>query len=238
MDHKALGRFETITSALSLLRTHSLEVPGGYDITADYTPTNTVVHVLLDTAEKILWKDKDLDLLAHAPNGRDNLGTFLPSWVPDWTSKGEDHLRSYISYLGDVSMTNERYYTQGDLEFRRHPDRETSLDLKVKGFLVDILDDDRGPVPGFPSLRVWSLAGPDERVEAVTGKAALLDDEVWARYGARLPVVLRPEGGNEYSLCGEVLLKYRDGHEPYHIDWRRMDNACRGGQGTKDIWII
>ena len=67
-------------------------------ITPDYTVQNTIVHVLIDTAWNIVAFEKSLDILEYASQGRDQLGYFVPSWVPDWTSPSSvPNLRTYVS---------------------------------------------------------------------------------------------------------------------------------------------
>jgi hypothetical protein len=55
----------------------------GYGIIPKYTLENTIVHVLIDTAERIITFEGNLDILEHVSEGREKLGTLLPSWVPD-----------------------------------------------------------------------------------------------------------------------------------------------------------
>jgi hypothetical protein len=193
-------------------------VPQSYNITPNYTWAHTVVHVLIDTAQKIVQREEHLGILRHVYCGRDNLGTFLPTWVPDWTSKAvADPLWMFISSLDDdtavVSFDASKGLSMGEPVFRTSAHNETNMDLKVRGFIVDTLEDDLGSLVGYSSLHIWELTEADERAtQAITTAKALLDDEIWVICGATLPVLLRPEGDDLYSFCGEVVLLDSNGN--------------------------
>jgi hypothetical protein len=55
----------------------------GYGIIPKYTWENTIVHVLIHTAQRIITFEGNLDILEHVSEGREKLGILLPSWVPD-----------------------------------------------------------------------------------------------------------------------------------------------------------
>lgn len=55
----------------------------GYGIIPKYTWENTIVHVLIHTAQRIITFEGNLDILEHVSEGREKLGTLFPSWVPD-----------------------------------------------------------------------------------------------------------------------------------------------------------
>jgi hypothetical protein len=55
----------------------------GYGIIPKYTWQNTIVHVLIHTAQRIIAFEGNLHILEHVGEGREKLGTLLPSWVPD-----------------------------------------------------------------------------------------------------------------------------------------------------------
>ena len=221
-----------------------------FPITPDYTSSNTVVHVLLETAQKIIEQEKTLDILRHVHRGRDGLGTFLPSWVPDWTSravmKEEDELWGYISSLGkekvDPALFNASNGTEITPEFRTHGGDETRVDLKVGGRMVYVLDEDEGDIAGFEGLGKWGLVpggegvGVQEGEYAVTLGMASLDDEVWVLEGAKLPVLLRMEGDGSYSCCGEVVLFEADG-ELSEVMTRGVGLGDEEAE-MKEVWVV
>jgi hypothetical protein len=55
----------------------------GYNIVPNYSWENTIVHLLLHTALKIIAFEGSVDILEHVRHGREKLGHLLPSWVPD-----------------------------------------------------------------------------------------------------------------------------------------------------------
>jgi hypothetical protein len=55
----------------------------GYGIIPKYTWENTIVHVLIHIAQRIITFEGNLHILEHVGEGREKLGTLLPSWVPD-----------------------------------------------------------------------------------------------------------------------------------------------------------
>jgi len=60
----------------------------GYGIIPKYTWENTIVHVLIHTAQRIITFEGNLHILEHVGEGREKLGTLLPSWVPDVSING------------------------------------------------------------------------------------------------------------------------------------------------------
>jgi len=215
-------------------------VPGAYDITPNYASPNTVVHTLLHTAQRMVEHEQGLGLLRHVFRGRDSLGTLLPSWVPDWISReADDPLWLYISSLLPLASTVDASRgARAKPEFRTCAENPTNLDLKVRGSMIGILDDDEGPVPSSPTLRRWALAEAEAETgtHAVTLSIALLDDEVWVLHGASLPVLLRREGDGQYSFCGEVMLLMAGGDASEVVTGK----VASGLHATeeKDVWIV
>ncbi|KAH8896014.1 hypothetical protein GQ53DRAFT_596140, partial [Thozetella sp. PMI_491] len=58
-----------------------------YGIVPDYDRRNTVCHALILAAQHIIRYEKGLSVLRYVHRGREKLGSMLPTWVPDWTSK-------------------------------------------------------------------------------------------------------------------------------------------------------
>ncbi|KAK3390743.1 hypothetical protein B0H63DRAFT_122412 [Podospora didyma] len=144
---------------------------------------NNIVHVLLDTAQKIVQQKRSLDLLRHVHRGRENLGNFLPTWVPDWTSREtEDMLWRYLASEAPevVGSSHASTMLASEPEFRKHADDEAHFDLKVTGFKLYSLDEDDGPVPGFDGLQRWAItsnAWQEGPAYAVTLSMGLMDNE-------------------------------------------------------------
>jgi hypothetical protein len=201
---------------------------------------NTIIHVLIHKARGIIEHDNTLETLQHVNRGRETLCAFLPTWVPDWTSKeGDCSFDTYASIEGAKDSHpcfNACNGVPAKAAFRYDETNETNVDLKVKGVLLDILDEPRVHVRDFPNLRLF-LTPYNQKVIAPT--SALLDDEVWVLHGASKPVLLRPEGDNTYAFLGEVLVFNADGTTLSDAMFGRLvQQASEGLAETREIWLI
>ena len=222
----------------------------GYAISPMYSAQNTIIHVLLETAKQILIHDRSLDLLEYVNHGRDRLGHLLPSWVPDWTSKYEESgLEEYVAMC--IEMHGKRPFCASKSspwtpEFHSDENDMSNLDLKVRGTLVDIIDDTAGQVEGFPRLSQYML--PDGR-QVVAVSTVLEEDQVWVLHGSSKPVVLRPEicDDNAFAYISNAVIFASEGDggavsSPEHHD----KNCCLskimfgeelGNKPVAEIWL-
>jgi hypothetical protein len=211
----------------------------GYAIVPDYTSKNTVVHVLIETARRIIKYEKTLNILEHVCHGRENLGSFLPTWVPDWTTKEIDcDFKEYASLLTpgqDGRLFDASKGLRIEAEFRTDEANEANVDMKVKGVLVDILDELEGSVRGFEDLSSFLTPG-SQRI--ITPKSALLDDEVWVLHGASKPVVLRPEDDDTYGFLGEVIVFENDGALSDIMFGQMVELVNQGTAETRECWLV
>ncbi|PMD12302.1 hypothetical protein NA56DRAFT_652584 [Hyaloscypha hepaticicola] len=211
----------------------------GYAIAPDYTTKNTVVHVLIETARRIIEHEKTLNILEHVYHGREKLGLFLPTWVPDWTTKEIDcDFKEYASLPTPHQERRLFDASKGlriETEFRKDEANEANVDMKVKGVLVDILDELEGPVRGFEDLASFLTPG-SQRI--ITSKSALLDDEVWVLHGASKPVLLRPEDDDTYGFLGEVIVFENDGTLSDVMFGRMIELADQGTAETRECWLV
>ena len=212
----------------------------GYGVNPDYSMENTIVHVLIHTARNIIEYDNTLDILQDVSCGREELGAFLPTWVPEWTSKevncGFDTYASIEGVKGSPPFYNASNGVPAETAFRYDETNDTNVDLRVKGILLDILDELKGPVHDFPDLRLFEMPG-NQKVVAPT--SAILDDEVWVLYGASKPVLLRPEGDDTYAFIGEVLVFNDDGTTPSDVMFGSLvQQSSEGHTETREIWLI
>ena len=183
----------------------------GYGIVPDYSFSHTIIHVLVQTAQQIINYDKSLDILQHVRRGRDKLGTFLPTWVPDWTSKElVPGLESYISFLKAEGYDTDFDASSGRLpepKYRIDEKSETNTDIQLKGIFLGYLGEFKSPVEGFPQLSRFS---PYDGNVAICENSSIADndadDEIWILYGSSRPVLLREYGADSYAFRGEVLL--------------------------------
>jgi len=110
-------------------------------------------------------------------------------------------------YIRLHNKTHDLFNTSGSWKaktsFRLEEDYSPNMELNVQGIHLDYLDEDSG-VDTLCSEVHRFLTG--KRLNVIVPKSALLDDEVWALFGANKPVLLRPEGDQKYSFLGEVLI--------------------------------
>jgi hypothetical protein len=213
----------------------------GYAIVPDYAMHNTVVHVLINTARRIIEYERNLSILEHVCHGREQLGCFLPTWVPDWTSKATDDGFGKLDSLSITGRVDSPFNASKDLrteaEFREDEANQSNVDLKVKGILVDILDELEGPPKDYPDLQSF-LTPCGLRV--YTPKSARLDDEIWILHGASRPMILRPEGDDAYGFLGGALVfdSELSGNFSSIMYGQKVELAEQDKVETKEIWII
>ena len=213
-----------------------------YGIIPNYSFENTVVAALIQAAQQIIKYDKNLDILQHVSRGRDKLGTFLPTWVPDWTSREiisslETYTSKFVSKGSHVAF-NASNGLSAEPAFRYDKSNETNVDLKVKGVVLDHLDELEGPVNQFPDLSRFQTA---RRCcdNIIAPKYALLDDEVWVLHGSSMPVLLRAEGEDTYALLGEVLLLEDNALTPSPLMFGQLLQGTNISEvETREIWLI
>jgi len=190
-----------------------------YKVVPDYRWANTAVHVFTDAARKIIEHDTNLAILDHATRGRQDLGSYLPRWVPDWTCKEDnsvtDSYRYHLSKLApgfttwddlDATKAREAHY-----DFLTDDQDQTRLILRVRGVPVDRLSEQGqlAQTQKFAHIRRFQLRNRGET--AWCPKMAYPGDEIWAIDGLRWPALLRPEGNDLYTLLSLALVCKNDG---------------------------
>jgi hypothetical protein len=212
----------------------------GYAIVPDYATRNTVVHALINTARRIIEYERNLSILEHVCHGREQLGCFLPTWVPDWTSKATDCGFGKLDSPWITGPAGSPFNASKDLcteaEFREDEANQSNVDLKIKGIFVDILDELEEPPKDCPDLQSF-LTPCGLRIH--TAKSARLDDEVWILHGASRPMILRPEGDDDvYGFLGGALVFELSGNFSGIMYGQKIELAEQGKVETKEIWII
>ncbi|KAI3587909.1 hypothetical protein IWW34DRAFT_678763 [Fusarium oxysporum f. sp. albedinis] len=206
----------------------------GYNITPNYSKSNTLSHVLIDTAVKVILFEGDLSILLHALQLAKAPSCQLPSWVPDWTS-------STVSTLSDfghsenfplASITTQiRRDAIGSIRFGRSTDGGQNTVLLVKALRLSILETLCKELPSFGGKRFILEGGgrPQCRNEAELG------DEIWLLMGTSCPYVLRStEKG--YKLISEVVAI--DGQSPQSPFERERHRMRTGLEVLEEISII
>jgi hypothetical protein len=222
-----------------------------YDIAPDYHENHTIVHVLIDVARAIIKHDKSLAILTHAYRNREHSNVYLPTWVPDWLSKGTDRALDEYELWQRESLEEERPFNAGQAllalpDFREDED-PCNVDLKVQGYHIDtlVMDNRNRPVTGFATLRhIWTSSGQ----RAATIHNARPEDEIWVLHGATKPVILRLENEDEnsYSFRGEALLCNDNSGKFSSVmfgsvgcaDYLECIEAKIPGHELREIWLI
>lgn len=210
----------------------------GYAITPDYATENTIVHVLINTALRIIQFEESLSIFGDVCYGREKLGCFLPSWVPDWTNEEIDN--GFLRYCALHSNGDRPFSASKDLpakvEFRSDPANDANVDMKVTAVFIGRLDKLENPIRDFPNLQRFLLSSG---WLVVTPRSALLDDEVWVPHGASMPVVLRPDmDGTRFGFLGEVFTHNPNGAVSEPMFGKAIEWVEQGNDAERQIWLI
>jgi hypothetical protein len=138
-----------------------------------------------------------------------------------WTSNNShlftQEFQERIMQIRSQDGNNESFRASKDEiskpEFIKDQQNDCNLDIKVKAIFVEALDDIDGSLYDESLIQTF-LTPSGLRVH--TSQVAAYDDEVWVLYGARSPVVLRPDQDGRYSFLSEALV-------------------CRSNDGISDI---
>ena len=76
-----------------------------YGIVPDYSDHNTIIHVLIDAAQKIIRHDRNLRMLSYAAGTGGTLSFKLPNWVPDWTRERSEAAEALSLALRAAAQT-------------------------------------------------------------------------------------------------------------------------------------
>lgn len=169
----------------------------------NYSRSNDISRVLIDTAIKIILFEGDLNIFLYALQLVKAPSCQLPSWVPDWTSATV----SAISVFGlsenyqIASITAQiRHDAVGSIRFGASNDDSQMPVLFVKALRLCTLESFCDDVPSY-GCKGFPLSGglaPQCRNEVELG------DEIWLLMGTSCPYILRPtEKG--YRLISEVV---------------------------------
>jgi hypothetical protein len=174
----------------------------GYAISADYSASNTLEEVLVDTARRIVNFDGDLGILSYATgrrgDGPDSV-TRLPSWAPDWTTDSASQRldgfallpRSFRKPLPDRFRPLVTIQPQGG---------SSTAVLRMVGHKVDSI---------HQGLPMWDNNARHGAFKTDNGHCIRSQglckqgDEVWCLIGAKWLFVLRSMGNEGlYILVG------------------------------------
>jgi hypothetical protein len=226
----------------------------GFRVDADYSLSNTIVHVLVRTAIRAIQYSETLEVLHHVHQGRDKRGPFLPSWVPDWTSRHrKDPLTAYIANATSATTAprfNACNGTRAEANTRDRIDgNPQNTILQVRGLRVGVTRQETSNTTGSPDLRVWRVkgkAGHEGAQFAITSRPVVQDDEIWALFGVKMLVLLRPQGVDTYSFLGECVVVNGEptGEEQNFADVmfgaaiRDADAPGHSEQGVRTICLV
>ncbi|KAF5625621.1 heterokaryon incompatibility 6 OR allele [Fusarium sp. NRRL 52700] len=206
----------------------------GYGIIPDYSRSNHISRVLIDTAIKIILFEGDLNILFYAFRLVKAPSCQLPSWVPDWTSATVSTISSFgqAEIYQVPSITAQiRHDAVGSIRFGASTgDRQMTV-LYVKALHLRILTSFCGGIQRF-GCKKFTLNGGFTiqcRNEAEVG------DGIWLLMGTSCPYVLRStEKG--YRLISEVI---SINNPSFHMLFERERHEMRTGLGVlEEIPII
>ncbi|KAF5694147.1 Heterokaryon incompatibility protein [Fusarium denticulatum] len=175
----------------------------GY-IMPNYSRSNNISRVLIDTAIKIILFEGDFNIFLYALQLVKAPSRQLPSWVPDWTSATVSTLSAFGHSENcqlAIITAQIRHDAVGSIRFGMSPDDCQTTVLYVKALRLDILKSFCNGAPRF-GCKTFTLSGgltPQCRNEAELG------DEIWLLMGTSCPFVLcSTEKG--YRLISEVIV--------------------------------
>jgi Heterokaryon incompatibility protein (HET) len=202
-----------------------------YAIVPDYSPSNTVVDVLIQTARRIIIFEDNLDILTHATATRGSLSGHLPSWVPDWTVRETTESRTFQKSISLPASRQASKNTKANASFEDDAYGRVGQVLKAKGILVDDLS--RVIRDTYKSLRRFE-SSHGYTIDATN--LAQTEDQLWVIYGAKSPFILRPEG-KKYILISEAMV-WEEDKTSNVIQGEMIDRAERREVKPRDIYII
>lgn len=207
-----------------------------YAIVPDYTAANTVVHELVNTAQKIIAHEQSLDILYSASLGRQSLGSFLPTWVPDWTSTPRQcNLSKFCHALrrGDERPFQVLKQVSFEVSYRTDETKGPEVGLNVRGFMLDTLCEVEEFSKTFPDVATFKTV----RGLRIATSRALVDDEVWILDGASMPLILRPEENDDYGFVKEAIL-LGIGSSISPAMYGNIAETEDGRTAKREVWLI
>jgi hypothetical protein len=150
-------------------------VDSGYGIQPDYTENNTLDKLLVDTAQMIILRERDLFVLNYVAPWEP--GQVRPSWVPDWTCLHDD--------AGGSSGGNPFTFQNPEAQFTHN-----GRILSVSGVLMGSVQ----PMAQAARRSMYPIA-PNCYARRKYGDEVVVADQVWLLYGTNSAFVLREVEG-------------------------------------------
>ncbi|KAH9209027.1 heterokaryon incompatibility protein-domain-containing protein [Leptodontidium sp. 2 PMI_412] len=210
----------------------------GHGIVPDYSPSNTLVHVLISTTKAVISQSKTLDIFSHASRRCDKLAMFLPTWVPDWTAPPQKQMLE--TYIAENPVATPFDASAGRITkatYHQEPGSGEHVQLRTRGIKVGSLDTYTNPSASGIEVGYWELDSRDD-VLVIAAESAIVGDEVFVLFGAKKPVLLRSERNGIYSFWNEVLLldtKYNYSDIMYGALCREKDDVQEAGQNLSIV---
>jgi hypothetical protein len=167
----------------------------GYGITPDYGPSNSITNVFMNTAEKIVLHDDNLDILLDAVGARGTTAIELPSWVPDWACK-ETSTSPKIDISGRKSHYNTLAWPFGTKGSVSVCDGVLIAQGCLWGTLDSLMQDPYG---------TWKDFVVSTGDQCHTSSLALIGDEIWLLKGAPAVFVLRKENYAHFVVSEAIV---------------------------------
>ncbi|KAB5511436.1 heterokaryon incompatibility protein-domain-containing protein [Coniochaeta sp. 2T2.1] len=191
-----------------------------YGFEPRYAPENTAVHVHSDAARRILEYDGDLTyLLEQAFVGRQDLGFFLPSWVPDWNCYEDRRVLLELQQHADKLNSGGNSPQAADsadspstkkLDIDSQESNGERFSLRVTGRPIATLAQEWKSIS--PNLRQFET---DSGMVVYTPTTARPKNEIWSLSGCEWLVFLRHEEEGKYCFGGlAVIHEFEDKTTP------------------------
>ncbi|KAF4959032.1 hypothetical protein FGADI_1910 [Fusarium gaditjirri] len=205
-----------------------------YNIIPDYTRSNTLSRVLIDTAVKIILFERDLTILSYALRFIKPPACQLPSWVPDWTSSTVSNFLPF-GHLEELPCFGASAQIGADsinpVRFSDSTEGGQNTVLLVQALRLGIFEKCR---LNFGGSKVSAILDDGSSIQCRA--EAQLGDEIWLLMGTLCPYVLRStEKG--YKLISEVVAT--DHYETTGLMFEEKQRKMRRGfEILEEISII
>ena len=177
-----------------------------YGIFPDYSETNTIIEVLVESTKRIILFEDKLDVLSHATAARGPLTKHLPSWVPDWTCNAVSAVRVVTEAIESKTSFSASGSTKADASFQLAEGENDCLVLKAWAVLVDtLMTEITLTSPGSANNDPLRTFETSKGYIVMATYPAQLEDQLWVIYGARSPFILRVQD-DRYRITSEAIV--------------------------------
>jgi len=172
-------------------------------IRPEYNNENSIRHVLITAAERILESEGNLSMLDDAlTHGRSGDRMSLPSWIPDYTSSintAAETTEELITGRGKEHQASKT--ARSEAVVMRYGQDHASARLNTPGMYVGTLAEMVSDSYSWSFIFMTSSG-----IKAMTTSAARVGDKLWVLLGGRTVYVLRKQNEEDYCLISAASL--------------------------------